>query len=128
MLSAALMTVSLLAAYLLVVGLMSAATFGLLATKPDLAVTRYRLRNSYKTLQDALWLIFSACGGYVIAFVCASAAPQVTAIALAVALVSLIWTGKAEASQRGLIHSAVASICVVAGVSLGYMLRVKLQH
>jgi hypothetical protein len=125
MLSAALITVSLIVAYAIVVALTALSTFAIVSLKPGLAVEDLRLRTGYNLLQDLFWLSFSALGGYVVTAGTTEASPRLAAALLVVLLLAVIWTNKAEARQRGMIHMLLASACIMAGVAGGYTLRMK---
>lgn len=125
MLSAAIITVSLIAGYTLVAALTMLATFAIAKLSPTLAVKDHRLNESYNLLQDLLWLIFSAAGGYVAVAGSTEASPPFTAAALAVIFLVVIWSNQSEARQRGLIHMLITSACIVAGIAGAYALRMK---
>jgi hypothetical protein len=127
MFSVAIIIVSLIAGYTLVAALTMFATFAIAKLSPTLAIKDHRLSNSYNLLQDLLWLIFSAAGGFVAVAVAGStgASPLFTAAALAVILLVVIWSNHSEARQRGFIHMLITSTCIVAGIAGAYVLRMK---
>lgn len=125
MLSAALIFVSLVVAYVVVAALTTLSTLILVTVKPSFAVENNRLRSRYKLLQDLFWLVFSAVGGYVAVTGATEASPMIAAALLVALLLAVIWANRAEARQRGMLHMLLTSLCIMGGVAGGYLLRMK---
>jgi hypothetical protein len=123
MLSASLITVSLILGYVVVIALIMVSTFAIVKLRPQLAVENHRLSRRYKLLQDALWFLYSALGGYIAIVAAAEASISLTAALLATILVIAFWRNPEEAQQRGLPHMLLTSACIVAGIASAYLLR-----
>ena len=125
MFSLAVTTISLVAGYAIVAGLIALTTFGLASMMPILAVANGRLRGGYKLLTMILWLIFSALGAYVACTIATMASPRNAAAALAIVLLIVVWRNKSETKQTGLLAMLGLSLCIIAGVAAGFVLRTK---
>jgi hypothetical protein len=125
MLSAALIFISLIIGYVVVVALAGLSAFAITSYMPAFAVQNGRLSTSYNLLLDLMWLLYSFLGGYIAAAGAAEASPHIAAGLLALALIGVMWTGLAEARQRGLIHLFISTACVVAGIAAGYIFRMQ---
>jgi uncharacterized membrane protein YfcA len=111
--------------YLVAVGLSMAATFGIAAASPAFVTRGYRVRRRYKLVQELVWLVCSAAGGYVTAAVTSAVNPWVSGGLLAGALLLVLWTNTWEMRQRGLTNQLLMSVVTVAGVVAGYILRMQ---
>jgi surface polysaccharide O-acyltransferase-like enzyme len=125
MFSLAVITISLVAGYAIVVGLISLASFGLASAQPRFAVTDQRLRKTYKLLLMVLWFIFSAVGAYVATAIASVASPRNAVVLLSAVLIVAVWRNKTEARQLGLISLLLVSVCIVAGATAGYLLEMR---
>jgi hypothetical protein len=120
MLSAALITVSLILGYLVVIAFTMASVFTIATLHPHFPVENHRLRKRYKLLQSILWFVFAFIGGYMAIRAAAEASPLLASGLLAVILVFALWSNPTESKQRGLLHMLLASASIVAGISAAY--------
>jgi hypothetical protein len=111
--------------YLVTVGLSMAATFGITAASRSFVSKNYRIRTRYKYAQDTVWLICATAGGYVAALVNGRSYPWVVGPGLVVILVGVLWMNAWEMRQRGLGHQLAMSIVSAAGVTVGFLLRLR---
>jgi len=112
--------------YLLTVGLSMAATFAITKTSPDLITRDYRITSRYKFLQDGVWLVCTAIGGYATALILgADHSPWIGSMALMAVLMGVLWTNTWEMRQRGVGHQILISIATVTGVTAGFLLRLR---
>ena len=128
MLSAALITVSLILGYLVVIAFTMVSVFTIATLHPHFPVENYRLRTRYKLLQSMLWFVFAFIGGYLAILAAAEASTLLTSGLLAVILVIALWRNPSEAKQRGLLHMLLASASIVAGISAAYAIRAWQLH
>jgi hypothetical protein len=118
---------ALLAGYLVAVVLSLVATLGIGSAIPGFVVENYRVRNGYKLLQDGIWLVCSAAAGYVTALVADGEPPLLVGGLLAVGLVSVLWANSWESRQRGMAHQILISVASVAGVTIGFLLKLGMR-
>jgi hypothetical protein len=111
--------------YVVAVGLAMAATFGIAAASPAFVTREHRIRQRYKLIQELLWLVCTAAGGYVTAAVTSTANPWLSGALLAGILLLVLWTNTWEMRQRGLANQFLMSVVTVAGVVAGYVLRMQ---
>jgi hypothetical protein len=111
--------------YVVTVGLSMAATFGIAAAMPAFVTREHRIRQRYKLVQELMWLVCSAGGGYVTAAVTSASNPWVSGGLLAGVLILVLWTNTWEMRQRGLTNQILMSVITVAGVVAGYVLRMQ---
>ncbi|MBS1800900.1 MAG: hypothetical protein JSS95_13880 [Acidobacteria bacterium] len=128
MLTAALIVVSLVLGYVVTVALSMVSTFAIVHFRRGLVVQDRRLRTRYKLLQDLLWIVYSAVGGY-LALLAANHAPlPLTAMLLAAILILVLWKNSQETRQVGLLYMLLTSACIIAGIAAAYMLRIWQTH
>jgi hypothetical protein len=125
MITASLIAVALIVGYLVTVGLSMVAAFGIGKAAPGFVVKDYQLRIGYKLLNEGLWLVFVIAGSYLSAAVAESTHPWVVGATLAGILVFVPWTNPWETRQRGLAHQVLLSLLSIAGVTAGYVLRLR---
>ena len=124
MISASLITVSLILGYVIAVGLSMVFVFGVVRMMPSLVHQDHRLRGIYLLLQDCMWFVCAALAGYASSWIAAeSSSPWVGASLLGAVLVWAMWRNTEEVMQRGLIHMLLASACACAGVAVGFSLH-----
>jgi hypothetical protein len=116
---------SLIPGYLVAVGLLMAATFGITSLAPAFAVKEYRIRKRYKLVQDLVWLVCATAGGFVTAAVAGAAQVWLAGIVLAGAMILVLWTNSWEMRQRGIVHQILMSLVSAAGVATGCMLQMS---
>ncbi|MDE1177864.1 MAG: hypothetical protein PW789_14895 [Edaphobacter sp.] len=125
MLSAALILVSFLMGYIVVVSLIAFSNFVIPTYLRTFAVRNNQLSTGYKLLQDLLWLVCSLIGGYIVVAGSIEARPRITAILLAVALLIVMWRNMSEVRQRGLFHMMLSSLGIIIGVAGAYLLQLS---
>ena len=123
MLAAALIVISLVLGYLVTVTLLSASTFVVVHHWRSIVLDGDRLSARYKLLQDLLWGLSSAIGGYLALLVAYDAPLQLTALLLAVFLIYMFWKNPTETRQIGLLYSLLTSACIVIGIAAAYLIR-----
>jgi len=123
MLSAALITVSLIIGYVVVIALTMVSIFTIAKLHPHFVVKNHRLRARYKLLQDIFWFGFALIGGYVAIMAAAEASTSLTSALLVVILLIALWKNSEETKQRGLPHMLLASASIVAGIGAAYAIR-----
>ncbi len=105
-----------------------AATFGVTSMSHYFVVKDYRIRRRYKFLQDLIWLPCAAAGAYVASWVGAHLNPWMTGGAFVAVLVGVLWVNAWERRQRGIPHQIAMTLLSVAGVVIGFMLRLQGAH
>ena len=125
MITASLIAVALIVGYLVTVGLSMIATFGIGKASPGFVVRDYQLRTGYKFFNELVWLVCVIAGSYLSAAVAESAHPWFVGAVLAGILVFVPWTNPWETRQRGLAHQMLLNLLSVAGVAVGYALRLR---
>ncbi|MGH9595209.1 MAG: hypothetical protein ACRD3K_00280 [Edaphobacter sp.] len=123
MITASYITFALFLGYVVAVGLSMAATFGITAASHDFVEKDSRITRGYKYLQDGVWLLCSAAGGYVASLVNGHSHAFVVAAGLAGALIGVLWMNAWEMRQRGIGHQISMSLGSVAGVTIGFLLH-----
>lgn len=123
MLSAARIIVSLIFGYVVTVALVAASTFAIVHLRRDIVLDGRRLSTRYKLLQDLLWILHSAIGGYIALLIAWNASHTLTAALLAVILLVTLWRNSEEARQIGLLHMLAASGSIIIGIAAAYYLR-----
>jgi hypothetical protein len=126
MITGAFLLVAIVLGYLLTVGLSMAATFTITKSLPDLVSRDHRITSRYKFLQDGVWLLSAAVGGYATALVLGTEhSPWMGSMALMAILMGVLWTNTWEMRQRGVGHQMLMSLATVAGVGAGFFLRLR---
>jgi hypothetical protein len=126
MVTATLIALALILGYVVTIGLSLAVTLWIGSAKPSMVTDQYRIRNSYKLLQEAVWLVCAAIGAYLTALVAGDVAPfWFVGSLLAAALIAVLWSNSWEARQRGLGHQILMTLVSICGVVAGYMLRMR---
>ena len=128
MLSIIWISAALLAGYLVAVVLSLITTFGIGSAFPGLVVEDYRVRSRYKLLQDVVWLVCSTAAGYVTALVADDKSPLLVGGLLTGILIGVLWANSWEARQRGMAHQILMSVASVAGVTIGYFLKLERRY
>jgi uncharacterized membrane protein YfcA len=123
MLSAALIVVSLILGYVVTVTLSMVSTFAIVHFRRGIVVEDRRLTTRYKLLQNLLWIVHSAIGGYLALLVANHAPLLLTAVLLAAILILMLWKNTHETRQVGLLYMLLTSACVVAGIATAYLIR-----
>lgn len=117
---------ALILGYGVAVGLLMLATFGITKAAPAFVAKGHVLSDGYRVLQEIVWLVCAAVGGYVAAWVAGPAAhPWLAGAALAAVLIVVLWSNTWEVAQRGLGHQIVMTIATIAGVGAGLALRLR---
>jgi hypothetical protein len=125
MITAVLIVSALILGYVVAVGLLMAATFGISSRAPGFVAKDYRIRNSYKVVHELTWLVCAAAGGYVAATVSGTTQPWISATSLVAVMILVLWTNTWEMRQRGILHQMLISLVSAAGVAAGFMLRLR---
>jgi hypothetical protein len=112
-----------LAGYLVAVVLSLVVTLGIGSAFPASVVENHRVRNGYKLLQDGIWLVCTTAAGYVAALVAYGEPPLLVGGLLAGILVGVLWANSWESRQRGMAHQILISVASVAGVTIGFLLK-----
>jgi hypothetical protein len=123
MLSAALIIVSLILGYVVTVALSMVSTFAIVHLRRSIVLDDNRLSTRYKLLQDLLWVLCSAIGGYLALLVAQHASLLLTAALLAAILIFMLWKNSAETRQVGLLYMLLTSACIVIGIASAYFIR-----
>lgn len=117
---------ALILGYGVAVGLLMLATFGVTKAAPAFVAKEHVQNPRYRVLQEVVWFVCATAGGYVSAWVAGPAAhPWLVGVALAAALMTVLWSNKWEVAQRGLGHQIVMTFVTIAGVSAGLALRLR---
>lgn len=112
--------------YAVSVGLLMLATFGMTKASPEFVVQDHILKPGYRFVQEALWLICTTAGGYASAWLAGlTTHPWFVAVTLISILLVILWSNTWEMAQRGLGHQMVMSAVTIAGVCIGFILRLK---
>jgi uncharacterized membrane protein YfcA len=119
------LAIALLLGYATTLVLSMVATFGITSLSHNFVVKDYRIRRRYKFLQDLIWLPCTVAGGYVASWVGAHVNQWITGAALIAVLVGVLWMNAWEMRQRGVPHQIAMTLMSVAGVVIGFMLRVQ---
>jgi hypothetical protein len=127
MLSIIWISAALLAGYLVAVVLSLVVTLGIGSAFPGSVVENYRVRNGYKLLQDGIWLVCATAAGYVTALVADEKPPLLVGGLLAGILVGVLWANSWESRQRGMAHQILISVASVAGVTIGFLLKLGMK-
>ncbi len=112
--------------YTLVAAIALVVTMGVTSAMPRFVIRDHRIRGGYKWLQDLLWTLAVAAGGFVAGSI--ASAPNLawlTGAALAAGLVYVLWKNSWEAQQRGLPHQILISLLTCAGVAVGVFYRLR---
>ncbi|NYF88607.1 hypothetical protein RBB79_03645 [Tunturiibacter empetritectus] len=126
MITGAFLLVAIVLGYLLTVGLSMAATFSIARFLPDLVARDHRITSTYKLLQDGVWLVCTAVGGFAAALVLGTDhSPWIGSLSLMAVLMGVLWTNTWEMRQRGVGHQMLMSLATVAGVGAGFFLRLR---
>jgi hypothetical protein len=127
MLSIIWITGALLAGYLVAVLLSLVVTLGIGSAFPGSVVENYHVRSGYKLLQDGIWLVCATAAGYVTALVADGKPPLLVGGLLAGILVGVLWANSWESRQRGMAHQILISVASVAGVTIGFLLKLGMK-
>jgi hypothetical protein len=127
MLSVIWISAALLAGYLVAVVLSLVVTLGIGSAFPSSVVENYRVRNGYKLLQDGIWLVCATAAGNVTALVADGKPPLLVGGLLAGVLVGVLWANSWESRQRGMAHQILISVASVAGVTMGFLLKLEMK-
>jgi hypothetical protein len=111
--------------YLATLTLAMMATFSIATAWPGFVVRGSRLRGRYKWLHQFVWLLCLVAGGYVVSALTGAKLPWLEETAFASLLVVVLWQDSREAEPRGAFHMAVATLLTVAGVILGFEIRMQ---
>ena len=123
MIGYALLGLSVLAGYCVTVLCALVGTMGLASAAPRFVIADHRVRGSYKLTHEAMWLLCVVLGGLVTARVGMGMSQWRQEVALAGALLVMLWRNTWEARQRGTAHQILISLLTVAGVLIGFSLR-----
>ena len=115
--------IALLLGYATTVILSMAAAFGITSLSPGFVVKEYRIRRRYKFLQDMIWLPCAIAGGFVASRVASHVNQYLTGAALIAALVAVLWMNTWEMRQRGIAHQLAMTAMSIAGVVIGFTIR-----
>lgn len=112
--------------YVVAVGLLMLATFGITKAAPAFVVKDHLLKPRYRFLQELVWLICVAVGSYASAWVAVLTTHLLlVGIALTATLLMILWTNTWEMAQRGLGHQVAMSLTTVIGVSIGFGIHLR---
>jgi uncharacterized membrane protein YfcA len=125
MITIVLIVAALALGYAAAVGLSMAAIFGIAAVSPAFVTRDYRIRPAYKLVQELLWLVCAAAGGFVTAAVSGATMSWFLAALLAGTMIVVLWVNTWEMRQRGAMHQILMSLVSVAGVAAGYILWMR---
>lgn len=119
------LSIALLFGYATTVVLSMASTFAITSISQSFVVKNFMIRKRYKLLQDLLWLPWTVAGGYVTSWVGGGLNQWMTGAALIVVLVGVLWFNAWEMRQRGVPHQVAISLITIAGVVVGFMIRIQ---
>jgi uncharacterized membrane protein YfcA len=119
------LSLALLFGYATTVILAMAATFAITSASKSFVVKDFKIRRRYKLLQDLLWLPCAIAGSYVASWVGSGLSQWMTGGAFVAVLVGVLWMNAWEMRQRGVPHQIVMTLMSVAGVVIGFMIRVQ---
>ena len=119
------LSLALILGYAITVVLSMAATFAISSVSPSFVVKDHRIRLRYKLLQDLVWLFCAIAAGYITSWVAQRVDPWLAKSALAAVLVVLLWVNTWEMRQRGIPHQVAMTLLSVAGVMIGFALRMR---
>lgn len=119
------LSIALLLGYAATVVLSMAATFAITSISKDFVVKDFHIRRRYKFLQDVLWLPCAIAGGFVASWVGQGLNQWLAGAAFIAVLLGVLWTNAWEMRQRGVPHQLVMSVISIAGVVIGFMLRIR---
>lgn len=118
--------IALILGYGVAVGVSMLATLGITKVAPAFVVTDHQLRPGYRIVQELVWLVCAAIGGYVSAWVIGPGMhPWLVGVVLAGTLVAVLWGNTWEVAQRGLGHQFMMSLATIVGVGVGFALRLR---
>ena len=118
--------IALILGYGVAVGVSMLATFGITKAAPAFVATDHQLRSGYRVVQELVWFVCAAIGGYVAAWVTGPGMhPWLVGAALAGTLAAVLWGNTWEVAQRGLGHQLVMSVATIIGVGAGFVLRLR---
>jgi hypothetical protein len=124
MMTAVFLLLALLLGYATTVALSLACAFGIASLSHDFVVKDFRLTGRYRFAQDLLWLPCTMVGGYIASWVGAQVNQWVLGGALIAVIVGVLWSNVWEMRQRGVPHQIAMTLISVAGVVLGFLLRI----
>lgn len=120
------MSVGLALGYGLAVSLSLMATMAIASAARGFVMRDHRLRPGYKLLMELLWTVTAVAAGFVAALVGGpGAVGWATGLALAGALILVLWLNTWEARQRGLPHQILVTLLTAVGVLGGAYLRLR---
>ena len=112
--------------YCLVVVLSLMATMAIASAARGFVVKDFCLRPAYKLTMALFWTVAAVAAGFVAATVAGpGAVGWLTGVALAGALILVLWTNTWEARQRGLPHQILLTLLTSVGVLSGVYLRLR---
>lgn len=119
------LSIALLFGYATTVILSMATTFAITLTSKNFVVKDFKIRRRYNLVQDLLWLPCVIPGAYVTSWVGSALSQWMTGATLIAVLVGVLWANAWERRQRGIPHQIVMTLMSVAGVVIGFMIRLK---
>ena len=119
------LSIALLLGYATTVLLSMASTFAITSTSKSFVVKDFKIRPRYKLLQDLLWLPCAIAGGYVASFIASGVNQWMAGAAFIALLTGILWTNRWEMRQRGVPHQVVMTLMSIAGVVIGFMIRIQ---
>ncbi|MDQ2834297.1 MAG: hypothetical protein M3Y50_11230 [Acidobacteriota bacterium] len=119
------LSLALLLGYATTVALSMASTFAVTFISKEFVVKDFEIRGRYKLLQDVLWLPCAVAGGIVASWVGQNLSPWLAGTAFLTVLLGVLWTNAWEMRQRGIPHQLAMSAVSIAGVVIGFLLRIR---
>ncbi len=111
------------AGYAITVVISMVSTFAVAIALPRFVEADHLIRNGYKLVQEAFWLLAAIAGGYTTSLIVKGIHPLLTEAALIAALIWILWDNSWEARQRGMAHQVLITTLTVLGVAGGYLLQ-----
>jgi hypothetical protein len=125
MMTAVFLLLALLLGYATTVALSLACVFGIASLSRGFVVKDLRITGRYRVAQDLLWLPCTGVGGYIASWVGMQVNQWILGGALIAVIVGVLWSNVWEMRQRGIPHQIAMTLISVAGVVLGFLLRIE---
>jgi hypothetical protein len=114
--------------YAAVVGCSPGMTLALTSAAPQFVEGNHCVRGPYKLAQAASWLVCTAVGGFVTAWMGNRSFARLEGMVLAGVLITVLWGNTWEVRQRGLAHQILLTALTMVRMSVGYMFRHQIQR
>lgn len=128
MIGYAILGLSVLAGYCVIITCALMGTMGIASAAPRFVIQDHRVRGGFKWTHEAMWFCCVLVGSFVTAWVGLGMSQMWQQIALGGLLLLMLWRNTWEARQRGITHQIVISLLTVGGVIAGFSLRNRLAR